>query len=58
MHMKNTADGLGILATVQKQNRVQTLGDAAIIGLFEAMPHGLALGAAQGKQLLAHGLVL
>jgi hypothetical protein len=33
---------------------VETLSDAAIISLFEAPPHGLALGVAEGKELLAH----
>jgi hypothetical protein len=58
MHMQNTANGLCVLAAVQEQDRVQTLGDAAVIGLFEATPHFLALGTAQGKQLLTHRLRL
>src|SRR5689334_16638145 len=49
MDMQALADGLGILAAVQEQNRVQALGDAVIIGLFEASPHILRLGAAEGK---------
>jgi hypothetical protein len=42
-------------STIDKENGVQTLGDAVIIGLFEAPPHILALRTAQGKQFLAHG---
>ncbi|HEU5098987.1 MAG TPA: hypothetical protein VFU22_08210 [Roseiflexaceae bacterium] len=52
------ADGLSILAAVEQENRVQTLGDATIIGLLEAPPHIFTLGATQGKQLLAHVLFL
>jgi len=58
MGVEDAADRVRILSTVQKQDGVQTFGDAAIISLFEAPPQILALGAAKGKQLLAHGLIL
>ena len=54
MDVQDTADRLGILTAVQEQNRVQALGNTTIISLFETAPHVLALGVAQGKQLLAH----
>jgi hypothetical protein len=55
MDMENSADGGGILTTVEKEDGVQALGNAPIVGLFEAPPHVLTLRTAQGKQLLAHG---
>jgi hypothetical protein len=42
MNMRDDADGIGILTTVQKEDRVQAFGNAAIICLFEATPHILA----------------
>src|SRR5262245_26152992 len=58
MDMQNRADNLVILAALQEQDRTQTLSDAAVICRFEAAPHIVALGAAPGRQLLAHDLFL
>jgi hypothetical protein len=58
MNMENGTNCISILATVKRQDCVQALGNSAIIGLFETVPHILAPIAAQGKQLLAHGLFL
>jgi hypothetical protein len=54
MDVENSTDSIGILATIKEQNRVQALGASAIIGLFEASPHILALRTAQHKQFLSH----
>jgi hypothetical protein len=48
--------GINILATVAEQDGMQALGDAAIIGLFEAPPLGLMLRTAPGTQFQAHGV--
>ena len=54
MGMEDAIDGIGILTAAEPEHGVETLGDAAIISLFEATPQILALRTAQGKQLLAH----
>ena len=55
MDLQDGADGIGIEATIEQEDGMQALGDAAIIGLFEATPQILALRTAQGKEFLAHG---